>query len=373
VNRSIALVLVASFGALTSFYLMLGVTPLFAVEQGHGTFGAALSTAVFMLATVVAEVGTTWVMRSIGSQKTLALGLALMTVPVFALFLGGSLPLILAVSVVRGIGFAFVVTAGSAMVAALAPESKRGEAVGVYGVVVGIPSIFALPFGVWLVDQVGFAALFIAAGSVIVLAVVTAVVRIPASEAQDLTGMLSALQTTTVLRLGVVFCIAALSSGLLVTYVPLGFESGLAAIALLTMGVASTVTRWLAGRFADRADAWVLLIPSLVVGVLGVALVLLMPSFVIVGATLFGASFGVMQNSTIHLMFEATGPSGFGAVSAIWNIAFDAGLGLGALAFGVLAADYALGVAGVLLLAAIALIAFAKRSGSSYASQVTPG
>ena len=372
-NRSIVLVYLAAFGAFSSFYLLLGVVPLFAKEYGHGSSGAANSTAVFMLATVLAELVTTRVMRVIGTKYVLAVGVALMTVPVFALLFDTSLGLILIVSAIRGIGFAFVVVASSTMVADLAPEGKRGEWIGLYGVIVSVPSIVFLAFGVWLVDQVGFSVLFVIAGSCVVFAVLTAVVRIPVGVAQELTGMLHALRTRRVLPLAIVFTVSALASGLLITYLPLDFDSGVAAIGLFVMGVATTATRWVAGRFADRRDATVLLIPALALGVVGLLLVLFVTPLVIVGALLFGAAFGVLQNSSIHLMFDATGAPGYGAVSAIWNIAFDLGLGLGAFAFGVLAADYSLVVAAALLALSIALIAFSTRSGSSKSSQVTPG
>ena len=150
-NRPLLLVLLASFLGFTTFFLMLGVTPLFAVSEGYGTSGAALTTAVFMLATVLGELVTTRIMARIGSPKTLALGLVLMNVPLFALLLDGSIPTIVTVSIVRGFGFAFLVIASGTMVAALAPEGKRGEGIGLYGVVIGLPSIFALPSGIWLV------------------------------------------------------------------------------------------------------------------------------------------------------------------------------------------------------------------------------
>lgn len=372
-NRSIVLVYLASFGAFASFYLLLGVIPLFAVEHGHGDFGGAISTAVFMLATVLAELVTTRVMRAIGTKNVLAIGVTLMTVPVFAMLLDASLALILVVSVIRGVGFAFVVVASSTMVADLAPEGKRGEWIGLYGVVVSIPSIVFLPFGVWLIGQVGFPVLFVVAGSCAVFAVITAVVRIPVPTAQELTGMLHALRTRRVLPLAIVFTVTALASGLLITYLPLDFDPTIAAVGLFVMGVATTSARWVAGRFADRRDAWLLLVPAVALGVVGLLIVLFVPPVVILGALLFGAAFGTLQNASIHLMFDATGPSGFGAISAIWNIAFDLGLGLGAFAFGVLAADYSLVVAAVLLFASIALIAFSRRSGSSDSSHVTPG
>jgi predicted MFS family arabinose efflux permease len=369
----VLLVYLASFGAFTSFYVLLGVVPLFAVAHGHGQSGGAISTAVFMLATVLAELVTTRAMRAIGTKAVLAVGIALMTVPVFVLVLDASLATILIVSVVRGIGFAFVVVASSTMVADLAPEGKRGEWIGLYGVVVSVPSIVFLPFGVWLIDRVGFTVLLVVAGAFVVVALLTALARIPVPTAARLTGMVDALRTPRVASLAIAFTVSALASGLLLTYLPLDFSSTLAAIGLFAMGVTTTASRWLAGRFSDRRDATVLLIPALALGAVGVLVVLFVPALMILGAVLFGASFGVLQNTSIHLMFNATGASGYGAVSALWNIAFDLGLGLGAFAFGVLAANYALVVSAVLLLAAIALIAFSRRSGSSYSSQVTPG
>jgi predicted MFS family arabinose efflux permease len=53
----------------------------------------------------------------------------------------------------------------------------------------------------------------------------------------------------------------------------------------------------------------------------------------------FGSGFGVTQNASMTLMLNRVGPSGYGTVSAIWNLAFDAGIGAGAFGFGVLAAQ----------------------------------
>jgi len=51
---------------------------------------------------------------------------------------------------------------------------------------------------------------------------------------------------------------------------------------------------------------------------------------------LFGIGFGITQNATLTLMFDRVSPSGYDAVSAVWNVGYDAGLGLGAVVFGFL-------------------------------------
>jgi MFS family permease len=54
-----------------------------------------------------------------------------------------------AVSVVRGLGFGLTVVTG-ALTAALLPPERRGEGLGLFGVVSGVPEVVALPAGVWL-------------------------------------------------------------------------------------------------------------------------------------------------------------------------------------------------------------------------------
>jgi hypothetical protein len=51
VTGRFAAALLASFGALTSFYLLLSVTPMYAVSAGAGSAGAGLVTGSLMLTT----------------------------------------------------------------------------------------------------------------------------------------------------------------------------------------------------------------------------------------------------------------------------------------------------------------------------------
>src|SRR5690242_11422342 len=88
-----------------------------------------------------------------------------------ALVLNGSanLQVIIAVCVIRGIGFAIMVVAGGSLTAALIPPERRGEGLALTGLVGGVPSLAALPAGVWLARQIGYAPVF-TAGAVTALA-----------------------------------------------------------------------------------------------------------------------------------------------------------------------------------------------------------
>jgi predicted MFS family arabinose efflux permease len=51
---------------------------------------------------------------------------------------------------------------------------------------------------------------------------------------------------------------------------------------------------------------------------------------------LFGIGWGLAQNSTQALMFARVPRSAYGRASALWNVAYDGGLGAGAVGFGLL-------------------------------------
>jgi predicted MFS family arabinose efflux permease len=128
-----------------------------------------------------------------------------------------------------------------------------------------------------------------------------------------------------------------------VTFLALAVTGGprnLAAVGLFVQAVAATASRWWAGRFGDRHGPAVLLVPGVVATAAGMlALVLIdRPAAVVAGMAVFGSGFGVTQNASMTLMLNRVAPSGYGTVSAIWNLAFDAGIGAGAFGFGVVAA-----------------------------------
>src|SRR6266487_6022854 len=77
ISGRLALVLMSSFGALTSFYLLLSVTPMYAVSAGAGTAQAGLVTGSLMLATVLAEFAPPRLMRRYGYRTVFAAGAAM--------------------------------------------------------------------------------------------------------------------------------------------------------------------------------------------------------------------------------------------------------------------------------------------------------
>jgi predicted MFS family arabinose efflux permease len=344
IGGPLALAFLCSLGAATSFYLLLSVVPLYAASAGAGGTGAGLATGALMLATVAAELATPRLVARFGYRLVLAAGLVLLGAPALALTASAGVALVLAVCLVRGLGFGIAVVVGSALVASLVPPERHGEGLGLYGVVVGVPAIVALPLGIWLAGRAGYAPVFVA-GAAAALAGLAAVPGLPGRERSSgsRVGVLAALRTPALVRPSIVFAGSAMAAGVVVTFLPLATAragGGLAPLALLVHAVAATVSRWWAGRHGDRHGRRRLLGPAVLTaaaGVLASALVT-RPAAVIAGMVLFGAGFGAAQNASLTLMLERVPRSGYSTASALWNLAYDAGVGVGATGMGVVAA-----------------------------------
>ena len=351
VSGPLALVFLAEFCALTSFYLMLSVTPMYAAAFGAGNTGAGLVTGVLLLGTVAAELAAPILMRRFGYWALLLSGAMLLGVPALALLPGGSLAVIVTVSVVRGFGFGLCTVMTGALTAALLPPERRGEGLGLFGVVATAPGIVALPAGVWLAGHLGMAIVvgLTAASALVPVAMFPWLSgragRGPAAHSgtgrpdiERPDGLLSGLRRAGQLRPFLIFAASTVAGGVIVSFLPLaaGVSGNVAAAGLLAQALTATVSRWWAGRRGDRSGHTSLLVPALAIASLGMITMIWLasPMAVIAGMCLFGIGFGICQNATFALMIDRMPPSGTGAASALWNLAYDAGYGAGPAAFG---------------------------------------
>src|SRR5256886_4826169 len=257
VSGRFAAALLSSFGALTSFYLLLSVTPMYAVSAGAGSAGAGLVTGSLMLTTVLAEFASPRLLGRFGYRAVFAAGALLLGGPAPALLLPHSMVTIIAVSIARGIGFGLSTVVIGALVAASVPAERRGEGIGLAGVVAGVPAIRAPPSGVWLAQNTGYAVV-IATTAISALGPLAAVPWLanPAVDKNDTgqAGLLGSLRSGGMLRPGLVFAATTVSAGVVASFLPLaaGVSAGVAPLGLFAQAVTATARRWWAGRPRDR-------------------------------------------------------------------------------------------------------------------------
>jgi predicted MFS family arabinose efflux permease len=342
-TRPVILLALIAFAALFGFQLLLSVVPLYANNAGGGSSGAGLTTAAFMLSTVFAQIQMPRVLGRFGYRVVLAVGLLFLGLPAFFYVAAQTLMAILAVTLLRGVGFGIATVVFAALMVELAPTGRRGEALGLLGIAFALPAIFCTALGLWLIEQFGYQPVFLlgAIAPLLGIAAIFGIRVVPApgrEGAERTTGFFAGLGRGPLLRIFLVFTATTTAMGVIVTFLPLAVVPGMrlfsAAGALLVVGVASAAGRWWAGRFGDRHDPRLLLAPGLLAAALGMVALSLGGVFLVGGSALFGIGFGLLQNATLVLMMGRVSKSEYGLGSTLWNVAFDAGTGLGAFLFG---------------------------------------
>ncbi|WP_367402528.1 MFS transporter [Kocuria marina] len=330
----------------SGYAALLAVAPLWAVHGGADTAGAGLVNGVLILFAVLTQLCVPRALRRFGWGPILVTGMLLLGLPALAHGLSDALGPTLAFSAVRGLGFGILTVTGSALVAELVEPQHRGKAIGAYGLSIAAPQILFLSAGPWIAEQLDYWVVF-AVAALPVVAVVPAIGlarmldHVPeADEGKQIPYLL--LPPPMALLTGV-----TLAGGALITFMAqMSSSAALTALALLLMNVAAALTRWQIGALSDRYGPHRFIAPLVLLTTAGITVVAWAvrnpqateAPMLIVGATMVGISYGGLQNLTLVVTFQAVSRPHYGPASAVWNIGFDIGTGLGAVLVGMIAA-----------------------------------
>lgn len=328
----------------SGYAALLPIAPLWAVHGGADSVGAGLVNGVLMLFTVLTQVVVPTALRRLGWAPVLVAGTLLLGLPSAAFLLSDGLPAILAISALRGLGFGVITVTGSALVAELVEPRRRGAAIGAYGLAIAGPQVLFLSAGPWLVEQIGFGPIFVlgllpAAGAVPAVLLARMLDHVP--EARERAPYLQLLRPM-VLLLGV-----TLAGGALITFTAqMSSSAMLSTLALLLMSLMAAVARWRIGGLADFYGPHRFIWPLVVLTAVGMAVIAwsvrdplaTTAAALLLGATMVGISYGGLQNLTLVVAFQGVSRQHYGSASAVWNIGFDTGTGLGSVMIGMIAA-----------------------------------
>ncbi len=373
---------VATLLGFTGYAALLPVAPLWAVRGGADLAGAGLVNGVLLLATVLTQGFIPGALARHGWGRVLTAGMLLQGLPSLATAVSDSLAWILGWAVVRGMGFAILTVCGSSAVAELVEPHRRGAGIGAYGLAIAVPNVLILSISPWLAEHIGFTAVFII-GAMPIAAIPAALALArhlhavsvslgagnpsaaepaagsatdssapsgsePTGHAGGSTGHRSrgglwrALLPPSAILLSV-----TLAGGGVLTFLPqMVADPGWVMAALFSFNVMATISRWLIGTMADKRGAAVFVVPLLFCAVMGLGLIAWAVRStsapagwaLIAGVLAAGLAYGALQNITLLLAFAAVRRDQFGTASAVWNVGFDLGTGLGSVLVGLLAA-----------------------------------
>lgn len=361
------LVLVGTL-AFSSFFLTLSSLPLWAVAGGASEGAAGLVTTVMLVVTVLTQMAVPGLVRRFGLAPVMAAGMVTLGGAAPLYLISHELPWLLAVSAIRGTGFAVITVLMPLIASAQVSPERRGEVIGIYGLAIAVPNLIGVPLGVALTsaDQFGWVAV-LGAAPLLALPLIPAFARTPQRTTEhhgEKTGLATTLRGLTGVTL--VLLTVTVAGGGVLTFLPIARPDGaLATTALLVFGLVAAVCRWGSGLLADRFGSRLLLPGTLAIAVVGMVLLgfgltteaTAATVLILVGVTVFALGYGAVQNVTLLVAFNKTPGDRQATASAVWNGAYDAGTAVGALLIGMVAAAGAgygwtyLGAAAVMLVA----------------------
>lgn len=162
VTPSYVLILAANFLLYFAFYLILPVLPFYLTEifqTGNAAVGVILS--CYTVASLCIRPFSGYLLDTL-ARKPLYLIAYFLFITVFAGYiLAGVLSLFIMLRVVHGLAFGMVTVAGNTIVIDITPSSRRGEAVGYYGLMNNTAMSFGPMIGLFMHDTCSFETIFL--------------------------------------------------------------------------------------------------------------------------------------------------------------------------------------------------------------------
>lgn len=375
-QRPLQRLLLMAFTGFTGFYVTLAALPAWIAMGGGSTTSAGAATTVMLATTAACQPFVPILLRRLRTTPVMALGLLALGLPAPALIWAGAGAGLYAICAIRGIGFAIFTIAGTVANAEVAPEGRLGEVTGWYGLAAAGPNVVMVPLSVLVLHEIGFWPVAVLAatpvlGAVFALALGGGWRRDPGDEVRAAPGrgaIAPAVRRS--LAPAVVLFALTTAGGAVVTILPIERPGLTATAGLALLGAVTAASRWRAGIVVHRRGVvallpWTCAITAVALLVFAAGLTDDTTGVVLFACAACGVGYGAVQSLTLVAAFARTERRMRPVASAVWNVAFDSGTGVGAVLIGVLSAG-SLGIWGafaVLSGLVAAVIPFALASG----------
>lgn len=365
----------ASFFYFGGFYLLLPVLPLYVERLGGLPSEIGLAVGLFTFLSVVVRPHSGKLGDRYGLKRFMLLGATLFTV-MFASYLWVTdLTMLYVVRVFHGVAHGIFLAAVFAYVGSIAPQDRRGEVMGLFGMANVISMAIFPAVGTKLVQSFGgFAELF---GVAVVMAVVAMLAVLSVDEICPCARERAGVSLRRLIGLRPVwlafatYISAAIAYGTVVTFLPVyAVELGIDEFGqfFVVYAIFTLISRGVAGKLSDKFGRYAVVVPFMALVVLAMVLLacLLNLPMLWACAMLFGLGFGAFMPALNAYIIDETRQEERSGALAIFSSAMDIGITAGAVALGMVGelAGYApmYAVSAALVLSGLALFAIVGRS-----------
>ena len=363
--RQFWLVLGAGFLFFFCFHLLLTTLPLYIQDLGATEAQIGFIMGLFAVASILARIVVGRVVDGWGRKPALLIGAGIFASAPLMYLAARSLWAILGVRVFHGLGMAFFITAYLALVTDMAPQSRRGEAIGLAGMASSLALLSAPATGMHLLQETGFRGIFVVSSGFGMLSLVTISLIRDRFRAR-LEDSPSLSLKAVVAKRAIVF------PSLLIIVMATGFGATITFLPLLTVrrsvsgigyfftayAISNLLGQPLAGRMSDTLGRRRVILPGFLLISISLFIIGRIHSSVVLlgAAVIYGLAMGLARPSLDATLADAAPSEARGTVMGFGSGCFDLGMGLGSLGLGFVAAvwGYEVMYSGVALLTLVA-------------------
>lgn len=260
VSRDYCFILLANFLLYFGFFLLMPVLPFYLVEEfgiSKGMTGFIL--ACYTIAALVVRPFSGYLLDTLHRKPLYLISFLVFTMIFGGYILTGSLLVFIMLRIVHGLSFGTVTVAGNTIVIDITPSSRRGEALGYYGLANNIAMALGPMIGLFLHDYYSFNVIFgCALGCCTLGFAAAAAVRTPRKQLMQKSIHLSLDRFILVkgLPLGADLLLLSIPYGINTTYVAMyaksiGITSG-TGLFFTFMAAGLAISRLFSGRQVDK-------------------------------------------------------------------------------------------------------------------------
>ena len=346
------LICLSALASYIGFHSLIPTLPIYIQNNGGSKETVGLALAFLTIAAVIIRPVTGWALDNYGRKLILIIGLLTFLLPTVVYISIIPIVPLLFFRLIQGFGWGICSTSHGTVATDVIPPSRLGEGVGFFGLTTSISLAAAPAIGLWLVDTFSFRVLFIISSILTAISLLLAMlIDYPKRDTPPVPVKLVFIERAAFKPSLVMLLVAITYSSLLSFLVLYVLQKGMSTTGLFftTFAITTLVSRPFAGKLVDRKGrrGYDLVVLSGLLSMVAAMLVLAETStsvHLLIGGILYGIGFGFLQPTMLALAISSVGFAKRGTANATYWTAFDIGIAIGSIFWGIIANSFGYGM-----------------------------